>query len=178
MDLLLFKTLLVCRSLLLILTMLLTDFLVNTSWWFGLVACQLCGHFLNDRVPLRIAQRTGIWHPEYRLWNILIVPAASPIGLGLFGAGLQYHLHYMVLALGTFLVRFGGTYSTPITVIYVTECFPGYPLEVSVVMAIYWQVFGLSLPFFIIPWRAKVGSGWLVLKPFPQKLRIKQLNVK
>lgn len=53
----------------------------------------------------------------------------------------------MVLALGTFLVLFGGTYSTPITVNYITECFPsGSALEVSVVMGVYRQVLGLSLP--------------------------------
>ncbi len=134
--------------------------LVNTSWWVGIIACQLCGYFLNDRVPLRIARRTGVWHPEYRLYNIFLVVAAAPIGLGIFGAGLQYHLHYMVLALGAFLIMFAGTYSTPITVNYVTECFPELSLEVSVIMSVYRQVLGLSLPFFVIPWRARVGSGW------------------
>ena len=68
---------------------LLIDFEVNTSWWFGIIACQLCGHFLNDRIPLRFARRTGVWHPEYRLYNIFFVVAAMPIGLGLYGAGLQ-----------------------------------------------------------------------------------------
>ena len=69
---------------------LLKDVLVNTSWWFGLIATQLCGYFLNDRIPLRIARRRGKWYSEFRLYNIFIVVAASPIGLGLFGAGLQY----------------------------------------------------------------------------------------
>ena len=68
----------------------LKDILVNTSWWFGLIATQLCGYFLNDRIPLHIARRRGKWYPEFRLYNIFIVVAASPIGLGLFGAGLQY----------------------------------------------------------------------------------------
>lgn len=74
----------------------------------------------------------------------------------------RYHLHYMVLALGVFLVMFGGTYSTPITVNYITECFPTSALEVSVIMAVYRQIFGLSLPFFVLPWRSRVGAGWLV----------------
>ncbi|KAL8866701.1 MAG: hypothetical protein Q9174_006143, partial [Haloplaca sp. 1 TL-2023] len=133
----------------------------NTSWWFGLMATQLCGYFLSDRVPLRIARRHGDWHPEYRLYNIFLVVVASPLGIGLFGVGLQYHLHYMVLALGVFLLMFGGTYSTPITVNYVTECFPQSALEVAVIMGVYRQVFGLSLPFFILPWKARVEPGWL-----------------
>ncbi len=66
----------------------------------------------------------------------------------------------MVLALGTFLVLFGGTYSTPITVNYITECFPGSAMEVSVAMGVYRQVLGLSLPFFILEWKARVGYGW------------------
>ena len=76
--------------------------------------------------------------------------------------GSRYHLHYMVLALGVFLIMFGGTYSTPITVNYITECFPTSALEVSVIMAVYRQIFGLSLPFFVLPWRSRVGSGWSV----------------
>ena len=70
----------------------------------------------------------------------------------------------MVLALGQFLVVFAGSYSTPIVVNYITECFPELALEVSVVMGIYRQVFGLSLPFFIVPWTEVVGPGWYVDK--------------
>ena len=72
----------------------------------------------------------------------------------------RYHLHYMVLTLGVFLVIFGGTYSIPVVVNYVTECFPGSPLEVSIVMSVYRQALGLSIPFFIMQWRERVGSGW------------------
>lgn len=39
-----------------------------------------------------MARLRGDWHPEYRLYNIFFVVAASPIGLGIFGAGLQYTL--------------------------------------------------------------------------------------
>ena len=69
----------------------------------------------------------------------------------------------MVLALGVFLIMFGGTYSTPITVNYITECFPNSALEVSVIMGVYRQIFGLSLPFFVLPWKARVGAGWSVI---------------
>ncbi|MCJ1260091.1 hypothetical protein MMC24_007931 [Lignoscripta atroalba] len=67
----------------------------------------------------------------------------------------------MVLAVGTFLVMFGACYSTPITVNYVTECFTNLPLEVAVTMNVYRQIFGLSLPFFVLHWQAAVGSGWM-----------------
>ena len=73
---------------------------------------------------------------------------------------IRYHLHYMVPAVGIFLVMFAGTYSTPITVNYISECFPERVLEVSIIMSVYRQVFGLSLPFFVIPWSERVGPGW------------------
>ena len=67
--------------------------LVNFAQWAALVLCQVCGILLNDRVPLWISgRRGGAWHLEYRLYPILIVAAASPIGFGIFGAGIQYAL--------------------------------------------------------------------------------------
>ena len=41
-------------------------------------------------MPLHITRRRGKWYPEFRFCNIFIVVAASPIELGIFGAGLQY----------------------------------------------------------------------------------------
>lgn len=65
--------------------------LVNFSQWAGLVLCQICGAFLNDRIPLSISRRRGgAWHLEYRLYPIFLVAAASPIGFGIFGAGIEY----------------------------------------------------------------------------------------
>ena len=64
---------------------------VNFSQWAGLLVCQICGMLLNDRVPLWISRRSGgAWHLEYRLYPILLIAAASPIGFGIFGAGIQY----------------------------------------------------------------------------------------
>lgn len=134
----------------------------NFAQWAGLALCQICGAFLNDRVPLLISRRRGgAWHLEYRLYPILLVAAASPIGFGIFGAGVQYHLHYMVLALGTFLVIFGACYSTPISVNYIIECFKTSPLEVAVIMNVYRQILALAVPFFIFPWEDAVSVGWL-----------------
>lgn len=70
--------------------MLMLNHLVNFAQWAGLALCQICGAFLNDRVPLWISRRRGgAWHLEYRLYPILLVAAASPIGFGIFGAGVQ-----------------------------------------------------------------------------------------
>lgn len=78
----------------------------------------------------------------------------------------RYHLHCMVLALGTFLVVFGACYSTPISVNYIIECFKTSPLEVAVIMNVYRQILALALPFFIIPWQDAVSPGWQVFLGF------------
>ena len=66
----------------------------------------------------------------------------------------------MVLALGTFLVVFAASYSTPISINYIIECFKSSPLEVAVIMNVYRQGIALALPFFILPWEDSVTSGW------------------
>lgn len=95
--------------------------------------------------------------PEYRLWSIFLPAVLSRIGLGIFGAWLQYHLHYMVLALGTFLVKFSALPCVPVCIYYVVECFIGYPAKVSVIMNVYRLTLGLSLTFYIEPWYEAVG---------------------
>jgi len=92
----------------------------------------------------------------------MFLPALlSPIGLGIFGAGLEYHLHYMVLALGAFMVNFSALLCVPVCINYVVECFIGYAVEVSVAMSVYRLALGLSLAFYFEPWESKIGVGWL-----------------
>lgn len=133
------------------------------SSWAGLIAAQLYGHLANDRLPLWICKRRGgIWKPEYRL-HCLWFPALFmlPIGLGLFGAALQYRVHFMVLALGTFLTVFGSMACAPILTNYLIECFTHLPSECAVIMNAYRLTFGLTTSFYIDPWVASVGDGWV-----------------
>lgn len=141
----------------------LTDsYIVLFCLWFGVIAAQLYGHFANDRIPLWICRRNGgIWKPEYRL-HTLWLPGLFilPIALGLFGASLQYHLHYMVLALANFLGGFATNAIIPVTVNYIVECFHGHASESAAIMGVYRLAFSLTLPFFVPGWIDKVGAGW------------------
>ena len=121
------------------------------------------GWSIGDTIPLWACQRFahGVWRPEYRLWNIVLPALVSPIGLGIFGAALQYHLHYMVLALGLFLVVFAATVSLPICVNYATECFLTSASEVAIAMNMYRLGFPIGLGFFIFFWESAVGVGWV-----------------
>ena len=86
----------------------------------------------------------------------------TPIGLGIFGAGLQYHLHFMVLALGSFIVNFTAILSVPVLLNYLVECFTSSSTEATIAFNMYRLAFSLGLPFFFEPWREAVGgAGWL-----------------
>ena len=130
--------------------------------WFGVIVAELYGHFANDRIPLWICRRNGgIWQPESRL-HTLWLPGlfVLPIALGLYGASLQYHLHYMVFALATFMGGFATNAVIPVTVNYIVECFQGHASESAAIMGFYRLLFNLTLPFFVPAWMDKVGPGW------------------
>ena len=83
-----------------------------------------------------------------------------PVALGLYGASLQYHLHYMVLALANFLGGFSTNAMIPITVNYIIECFKNHASESAAIMGLYRLAFSLTLPFFVPAWIVAVGPGW------------------
>jgi MFS family permease len=130
--------------------------------WIGIIIALIYGHFVSDRLPLAICARNGgVWKPEYRL-HALWVPALifNPIGLGLFGAALQYHLHWIVIAVGQVFVTFGSLSLIPVTVNYIVECFKSHPAEASITTNALRLVFGLSVAFYINDWVADVDVGW------------------
>ena len=133
------------------------------SFWIGVLVAQLYGILLNDRIPLYIARRhEGSWSPEYRLYPLWVPGFVTmPIGLGLFGAALEYHLHYMVLALGSFLISFSAVAGVPVAINYVVEAFECNPQEVGTAMNVWRLLLGLVVPFFLSSWEERVGVGWV-----------------
>ncbi|KAL9620407.1 MAG: hypothetical protein Q9160_005107 [Pyrenula sp. 1 TL-2023] len=130
--------------------------------WVGILAAQAYGYFFNDKAPLLLARRRGgTWHTEYRLANTILPSILLPIGLGIYGAGLQYHLHFMVLALASFLIWFGALLALPVCYNYVVECFLHHPVEASVSLNAYRVSFGLLSVFIITDWQGAVGVGWM-----------------
>jgi hypothetical protein len=118
---------------------------------------------LADRLPLYICKRFngGVWKPEYRL-HAMWVPSllCLPIGLGLYGSALEYHLHYMVLAVGVFLIFFANIAGSGPIVTYLVECFTHHPAEATSALTFYRLILGLLIPFFIGDWEMAVGFGW------------------
>lgn len=128
--------------------------------WMGIVCAQVYGYFFNDKTPLWVFRRRGgTWRTEYRLANTILPSILLPIGLGLWGADLQYHLHYMVIALGPFLIWFGALLALPVCYNYIIECFLHNPVETSVSLNAYRVTFGLISVF--IHQLARRGCSWL-----------------
>lgn len=130
--------------------------------WIGAILAILYGIAFNDRIPLAVSRRRGDkWRPEYRLHAIWFPALVMPIGLGLFGACLEYHLHFIVLAAALFLIAFSTLASMPIAVNYGIEAFGQYPQEVGAALNAYRQVLAVSVSFFFAAWEKKVGIGWV-----------------
>lgn len=130
--------------------------------WIGIIAAQIYGYLFNDKIPLWVARhRGGTWHTEYRLANTILPCIILPIGLGIYGAGLEFHLHFMVLALASFLIWFGALLSLPVCYNYIIECFLHHPVEASVSLNAYRVSFGLLTVFVVTQWQSAVGVGWM-----------------
>ena len=131
--------------------------------WIGILLAELYGHFVSDRIPLWICHRRGdnIWKPEYRLYCLAVPAVILPIGLGLFASALQYHLHWVVLALGSILIFAAGMSVVPIIMTYLCECFSNFVPETQAIMGFYRLAFSLTTTFFVPPWVARVTVGWV-----------------
>ncbi|KFX92357.1 hypothetical protein O988_07311 [Pseudogymnoascus sp. VKM F-3808] len=130
--------------------------------WVGIICAQFHGYLFNDRLPLAVASRMGgIWRPEYRLANTLLPGTLLPVGLAVYGVGLQLRLHYMVLALASFIIWFAALLALPVCYNYIVECFVDTPVEASVALNSYRIAFGLMSVFIITQWQGAVGVGWM-----------------
>lgn len=109
-----------------------------------------------------VRRNNGLWKPEYRLhalWptNFILMP----LGLGLVGLSMEHRLHWIVMAIGQLFVTIGSLVSIPITVNYICECFRTHTTEVTLVLNSMRLFLGLSINFYIDPWEAAVGIGWV-----------------
>ncbi|KAG8170048.1 hypothetical protein KVR01_000793 [Diaporthe batatas] len=131
--------------------------------WAGFMIGLVYGHFFSDRIPLWLAARNnGVWKPEYRLhalWPTNFV--LMPLGLGLVGAAMQFRLHWWVMAVAQLFVTIGSLVSIPTTVNYICECFRTNTVEATLLLNSMRLFMGLSINFYIQPWIAAVGIGWV-----------------
>lgn len=136
----------------------------NFAQWVGVIASIVYGYFINDRLPLWICKRrgSGVWKLKYRLYPALLPAVVGlPLALGLFGATLQYHLHYMGLAVATFLLNLTVNALTSVVTNYIAEIFRDFASETTTILNFYRLILGLLIPFFVDAWEARVSVGWV-----------------
>lgn len=128
-----------------------------------LILSQIYGHLVSDRIPLHLCARNGgTWQSEFRLYALWIPNfLLNTLGLGLVGIALQYKLHWVLLAVGNFLVTFGAMQGIPVTMNYVAECFRKNTSEATIPLNSFGLFLGLTINFYISYWIAEVGIGWV-----------------
>lgn len=146
--------------------------------WIGVAVGLLYGQFFSDRLPLALTARNkGVWKPEYRLYTLWITNfICSPIGLGLVGIGLKYHLHWICIAFGSTLVTIGSLVSIPVTVNYICECFRTHTVEATQPVDSMRLFLGLSINFYINGWVEAVGLGCELIFYSYEKLAVLTCN--
>lgn len=136
----------------------------TTVHWMTLIVSQVYGHLISDRIPLWLCawRNGGIWHPELRL-HALWLPnfVLAPLGLGFVGIAMQYRLHWVLMAVGNFLVTFGAVQGIPVTMNYVAECFRETTTEATIPLTSFRLVLGLTINFYVNYWISAVGIGWV-----------------
>lgn len=136
---------------------------VSFCQWFGQFTAQAMGALVNDAIPLWICNRfyNSTWRPELRLHVMWLPLTILPIGLGLCGAALQYHLHYMVYALGVFFAAIAALLATPVATNYAAESFTHHGEACALIITFYRLAWGEAIPFFADQWIDRVGVGWV-----------------
>ncbi|KAL1991766.1 hypothetical protein VTN49DRAFT_5074 [Thermomyces lanuginosus] len=130
--------------------------------WIGIICAQLWGCSFNDKIPLWVTRRRGRpWHTEYRLANTIPPCIILPIGLGIYGAGLEFHLHFMMLARASFMIWLSALLLLPICYNYIIEYFLHNPVEASMALNSYRVSLGLLSIFVVTHRKSAVGVGWM-----------------
>ncbi|KAE8453255.1 hypothetical protein EG329_011322 [Mollisiaceae sp. DMI_Dod_QoI] len=116
------------------------------------------GGHLGDKVADFFTKRNGgLREPEMRLPAIAISLLTTPLGLVLFGAGIQYKLHWICPTIGLGLLNFSIVQATNVSLVYTIDCYRPIAGEVTVTSMALKSCFGFLLSFYTNPWIAKVG---------------------
>lgn len=78
-----------------------------------------------------------------------------PIELGITRVAFEPHYHYILLALGVFLIVFAALLAQPIVISYAVEYFTDSTTECTIAIAIY------QMSFYIAQWEDKVHAMWV-----------------
>ncbi|RMD45116.1 hypothetical protein DV735_g69, partial [Chaetothyriales sp. CBS 134920] len=111
------------------------------------------GGWLSDWVADFFTRRNqGIREPEMRLPAITVALITSPLGLILYGAGIEYGWHWIVPTLGLGFLSFAITQATNVSLVYTIDSYRPIAGEVVVTQLAFKSAFGFLLSFYTNPW--------------------------
>ncbi|KAI1749727.1 major facilitator superfamily domain-containing protein [Xylaria castorea] len=105
--------------------------------------------------------KDGTARPEERLILMKWIAPITPLGLFLYGWTAEYHIHWIVPILGTFIVGFGSLFIAIPAQAYLVDCF-GSAASASALAAnlVIRAPFGALLALVAPPLYARLGLGW------------------
>ncbi|TVY88518.1 putative MFS-type transporter [Lachnellula willkommii] len=118
----------------------------------------LAGGHLSDQVADFFTKRNGGFRePEMRLPAVMISVITTPLALLLYGAGIQYNLHWMCPTVGLALLNFSVVQATNVALVYIIDGYRPIAGEVTLTTMGFKSAFGFLLSFYTNPWIAQAG---------------------
>ncbi|PTB65290.1 MFS general substrate transporter [Trichoderma citrinoviride] len=116
------------------------------------------GGYLGDKVADILTKRNdGIREPEMRLPAVMISVITTPLALLLYGAGVQYKLHWICPTIGIGLLNFSITQANTICVVYVIDSYRPVAGEITLAVTGFKALFAFFLSFETNPWINTAG---------------------
>lgn len=133
---------------------------VAYCWFAGVIASLLglvAGPFA-DYISLRATIKNGgIREPEMRIPASFLSIITAPAGLILYGAGIQYRLHWIVPTLGIAFSCWTVVSGTVVALVYAVDSYKPITEEVVTCVLGYKALFGFLLAFYTNKWVMNEG---------------------
>lgn len=121
------------------------------------IGCAAGGPFLDWLTRVITKRHGGYFVPEFRLWAIIPSAIFFPVGLLMYGAGLEYHLHYMIAIVGS-AIGYAIVCAVPsIGMTYVLDCYRPLSNETMTMVTAAKNVFSFGISFAAFPWIERDG---------------------
>jgi len=122
----------------------------------------LIGGFLSDYISLYLARRNGgVFEPEMRLWISVAFAPFVPMGIFMFGIGLNNGTNWLLPAFGLGITCFGVLPTSSAALTYLTDAYTDIIAD-SVIGVTFVRNAILTMFIFVLqPWTNRVGLTWV-----------------
>ncbi|GAQ39300.1 sugar transporter [Aspergillus niger] len=132
--------------------------LMNVAPFIGSLLGFPISGYLSDKSILWLSKRNnGIYEPEMRLWLSLPIIALGPASILMFGLGLAYGAHWVVLAVGYGIFGFVLSCSSGISLSYLMDCYQDIVGDTLVGVVFMRNVIAVIVLFTLTPWVNGMG---------------------